>query len=157
MIDNLYVCRSRQKGENMLCNEQSSYPDKIDEMTFFQDVSLNTIEYMIEYQTLLSKGRYTDANKYINNQTGIYGCFACFFNMLENRIYALQNYLLNRRENSHEVLSKYIHEELSEHTHKELTKITGDKMKFNPVTNQSEIPEHAVAYTTVWTGGKYTN
>ena len=141
----------------MLCNVQSSYPNKVDKMTFFQDVSLNTIEYMNQYQRLLSKGKYTEANDYINRQTGIYGYFACFFNMLENRIYALQNSLLYWVENSHNALSKYTHEELSEFTHEELTKILGERVKFNPITNQSEIPDHAVAYITVWTGGKYTN
>jgi len=112
---------------------------------------------MNKYQNLISKGKYVEANKYINEQTGIYGYFACFFNMLENRIYALQEYLLNWIINSHEVLSKFTHEELSKYTYEELTKILGEKMKFNPIINQSEIPEHAVAYTTVWTGGKYTN
>lgn len=141
----------------MLCNEESCYPNKIDKMTFFQDVSLNTIEYMNQYQNLISEGKYSDANQYINNKTGIYGYFACFFNMLENRIYELQKYLLDGTENSHEALSKYTHKELSNFTHEELTKILGEKKKFNPITNQSEIPSHAVAHTTVWTGGKYTN
>ena len=77
----------------MLCNEISSYPDKIDEMTFFQDVSLNTIEYMNEYQKLISNGDFFEANKYISNKKGIYGYFDCFFNMIENRIYALQDYI----------------------------------------------------------------
>lgn len=141
----------------MLCDEQSFYPEKIDAMSFFQDVSLNTIEYMNQYQHLIAEGKYSDANQYINDKTGIYGYFACFFNMLENRIYALQKYLLNWEENSHKVLSKYTHEELSKFNHEELSKILGEKMKFNPITNQSEMPDHAVASITVWTGGKYTN
>ena len=141
----------------MLCNEESCYPNKIDAMSFFQDVSLNTIEYMNQYQNLISEGKYSDANQYINEKSGIYGYFACFFNMLENRIYTLQNSLLYRMENSHDALSNYTHEELSEYTHEELTKILGERVKFNPIINQSEIPDHAVAYITVWTGGKYTN
>ena len=77
----------------MLCNEISAFPDKVDEMTFFQDVSLNTIEDRNEYQRLLSNGKYSEADMYINRQNNIYGYFACFFNMLENRIYALQEYI----------------------------------------------------------------
>lgn len=77
----------------MLCNEESCYPNKIDAMSFFQDISLNTIEYMNQYQHLIAEGKYSDANQYINDKTGIYGYFACFFNMLENRIYELQNHL----------------------------------------------------------------
>lgn len=52
----------------MLCNEISSFPGKVDEMTFFQDVSLNTMEYKKEYQRLLSKGDYSEADRYINRQ-----------------------------------------------------------------------------------------
>lgn len=80
----------------MLCDEKSYYPEKIDEMTFFQDVSLTTIEYMNKYQALLSKGDYLEANQYIDRQNGLYGYFACFFNMLENRIFELQKYLLQK-------------------------------------------------------------
>jgi len=109
-----------------MCNEISSYPDKVDEMTFFQDINLNTIKYMDKYQKLLSEGRYYEASQYINNQKDICGYFACFFNMLENRIYALQEYILK-------------------------------KEKINPIIHQSETPEHAIAGTTIWTGGNYKN
>jgi len=140
----------------MLCNEISAFPNKVDEMTFFQDVSLNTIEYRNEYQGLLSKGRYSEAARYINRQNDIYGYFACFFNMLENRIYALQEYLLTSA-STHEDLSEYSHEALSQYTYEELTQISSGKNKFNPIIHQSEIPEHAISGISIWTGGNYTN
>ena len=139
----------------MLCNDQSSYPDKIDEMTFFQDTSLHTIEYMKKYQNLISAGKYSDANYYINEKTGIYGYFACFFNMLENRIYAIQKYLLDK-ENNHMGLANYTHKELSDYTHDEISLMMNSKNKFNPIINQSKIPNHATAGISIWTGGKYT-
>ena len=141
----------------MLCNDQSSYPDKIDEMTFFQDTSLHTIEYMKKYQNLISAGKYSDANYYINGKTGIYGYFACFFNMLENRIYALQDDLLNQPGDTHNDFSHYTHETLGLYHHDALAALPSEKTKFNPITNQSEIPDHAIAGMTVWTGGKYKN
>lgn len=137
----------------MLCNEISSYPNKVDEMTFFQDVSLNTIEYRNEYQRLLSKGNYSEAAEYINRQNDIHGYFACFFNMLENRIYALQENLL-RSASTHEYLSKYSHEALSQYTYEELTQLSGGKSKFNPIIHQSEAPNLAIAGISIWTGGK---
>lgn len=81
----------------MLCNPTSYYPDKIDDMTFFQDVNLETYPVMKEYERIISSGKYDEANEYINQQSGIYGYFADFFNLVENRIYTWQNYLLNKK------------------------------------------------------------
>ena len=80
----------------MLCNILSDYPGKIDDMTFFQDNDLENAEIIDQYENLIAQGKYTDANTYINQQKGIYGYFADFFNLLENRIYSLQEYLLTK-------------------------------------------------------------
>ena len=80
----------------MLCNPISYYPDKIDEMVFFQDNNLETMEIINRYNHLIAKGKYSEASDYINQQKGIYGFFADFFNLMENRIYSLQKYLLNK-------------------------------------------------------------
>lgn len=78
----------------MLCNSLSFYPSKIDPLIFFQDVSLDNIEIMNTYNEMISKGKYSEASKYINKQEGIYGYFADFLNAIENRIYNLQEHLL---------------------------------------------------------------
>lgn len=78
----------------MLCNPLSFYPDKIDPLIFFQDVSLDNVEIMNTYDNLIKQGKYTEASEYINSQSGICGYFADFFNAIENRIYNLQEYLL---------------------------------------------------------------
>ena len=80
----------------MLCDPISHYPEKIDDMTFFQDASLDNIEIIKHYNDLIAKGKYNEANEYINQQEGIYGYFADFFNLIENRIYSLQEYLLTK-------------------------------------------------------------
>ena len=80
----------------MLCNPISYYPNKIDEMIFFQDINLENIEIMNHYNDLISQGKYSEASDYINQQKDIYGFFADFFNLIENRIYSLQEYLLNK-------------------------------------------------------------
>lgn len=77
----------------MLCNTESYYPEGIDPMIFFQDNSLEKIEVINEYNSLIAKGDYAEANKRINDQEGIYGYFADFFNAIENRIFKLQEYL----------------------------------------------------------------
>lgn len=80
----------------MLYNPTSYYPNKIDKMTFFQDINLEQIEIMNHYNELIAQGKYIEANDYISQQENIYGFFADFFNLIENRIYNLQNYLLQK-------------------------------------------------------------
>ena len=80
----------------MLCNTMSHYPDGVDPMMFFQDVSLDKIDIMNTYNQLISQGKYTEASKFISQQEGIFGYFADFFNAIENRIYNLQKHLLEK-------------------------------------------------------------
>ena len=80
----------------MLCNPVSYYPNQIDEMIFFQDNNLENIEAINYYNSLVAQGNYDEANDYINQQSGIYGYFSDFFNLIENRIYSLQKYLLEK-------------------------------------------------------------
>ena len=78
----------------MLYNPISNYPDSIDPMIFFQDISLTQTEVMDTYNQLILQGKYSEATDYISDQHGIYGYFADYFNAIENRIYHLQEYLL---------------------------------------------------------------
>ncbi len=80
----------------MLCNPASYYPNKVDEMIFFQDNNLDNVKIMNHYNNLIAQGKYSKANDYINQQEGVYGFFADFFNLIENRIYTLQEYLLQK-------------------------------------------------------------
>lgn len=80
----------------MLCNPISYYPDKIDEMIFFQDNNLEKTDLINTYNNLVTQGNYSKANDFIHQQEGIYGFWADFFNLIENRIYNLQEYLLQK-------------------------------------------------------------
>lgn len=81
----------------MLCNPVSKFPEEIDPMIFFQDVKLQKKEIMDRYNKLIADGRYSEANDFINQYDGIYLYSADFFNLIENRIYKLQSYLLNTK------------------------------------------------------------
>lgn len=80
----------------MLCNPISYYPNKVDEMIFFQDNNLENVEIMNHYNELIAQGKYTEASDYISQQENVYGFFADFFNLIENRIYTTQEYLLSK-------------------------------------------------------------
>lgn len=80
----------------MLCNVTSHYPDGIDQMLFFQDNDLDKVDIINTYDQLIAQENYTEAGRYINQQDGVYGYFAGFFNAVENRIYNLQDHLLGK-------------------------------------------------------------
>ncbi|MCM1100140.1 MAG: hypothetical protein NC079_00685 [Clostridium sp.] len=80
----------------MLCDPASRYPDHVDAMTFFQDTNLKNIEVMRHYDSLVAQGRYDAACDHADQQEGIYGFFANFLNLIENRIDSLQDYLLSK-------------------------------------------------------------
>ena len=64
----------------MLYNPISNYPDSIDPMIFFQDISLTQTEVMDTYDQLILQGKYSEATDYISDQHGIYGNNADYFN-----------------------------------------------------------------------------
>lgn len=74
------------------CNPISNYPTEVDGLVFFQDNDLENIGFVNEYNRLIDKKKYDEANKFINENGSIYGFFADFFNLIENRIYNLQEY-----------------------------------------------------------------
>lgn len=80
----------------MLCNTISYYPNGIDNMLFFQDNDLEKISIINTYNNLIEQGKYTEAGKYINFQNNVYGFFADYFNIIENRIFNLQKYILEK-------------------------------------------------------------
>ena len=133
----------------MLCNPLSLYPDKIDPLIFFQDVSLEKVEIMETYDHLIKNGKYSDASEYINIQSDIYGYFADFLNAIENRIYNLQEYLLTIEPKklfiysdidpsfgTHAILSDYSNDALSEYTHEEISTLTDN---YNQISNKEKI------------------
>ena len=130
----------------MLCNTTSIYPNGIDSMLFFQDNNLEKTEIINEYNKLISQGKYDEANTFINQQEGIYGYFADFFNALENRIYALQEYLLSKPpkdqpfifyngdefpliNKGHKVFEQYDHEYLESYTHDGLKDMSNSEIQ----------------------------
>ena len=102
----------------MLCDPLSNYPDQIDDMVFFQDNSLEKADIMKHYNTLTAQGEYSNASNYINQQEGVYGYFADFFNLIENRIYSLQAHLQTKTKNNPFVSSQNDNEpdSVTEHT-----------------------------------------
>lgn len=75
----------------------SHYPEQIDSMSFFQDNSLDQTDIINSYNCLTAQEKYNQANELIHQQKTIHGCFSHCLNAIENRIEALQAYLLTKK------------------------------------------------------------
>lgn len=104
----------------MLCNTMSHYPDGIDPMLFFQDISLEKIDIINTYNQLIAQRQYTRASNFINQQEGICGYFADFFNAIENRIYNTQKHLLAKPPKVNPFISYEITDEVLSESFKDL-------------------------------------
>ncbi len=78
---------------------ESQYPIKIDPILFFQDNALDKSDIINTYNNLISQNQYNKANEFIIQHENIYRHSAGYFNAIENRIEALQEYLLTKRSN----------------------------------------------------------
>lgn len=73
---------------------ESKFPNNIDNRIFFQDLSLDQIPIMKQYDEMLHKNNnYTYASKFLNNsEVFFYG--AWILNLLEKRLLQIEDYLL---------------------------------------------------------------
>ncbi len=72
----------------------TKYPTSIDDRIFFQDISIDKLEIMKRYQAFIVAGAYTNASNYINNtNVSFYGAY--ILNMLEERLIAIEDYVVH--------------------------------------------------------------
>lgn len=81
-----------------MISEASNFPNEIDPMTFFQDVDLDHKDEMDKYYSLVAKGEFDNAESFLLETNGLHGYFAQLFNAFENRISAVQEFLLSQEE-----------------------------------------------------------
>ena len=75
-------------------NTQTVFPNGVDELQFFSDISIDQVTIMENYLRLLNSGNYTSASEYLKN-SGVFYYGAWFLNMMENRLRTIGNYLTN--------------------------------------------------------------
>ena len=75
-------------------NTQTVFPNGVDELQFFNDISIDQVPIMENYLRLLNSGNYTSASEYLKN-SGVFYYGAWFLNMMENRLRTIGNYLTN--------------------------------------------------------------
>ena len=75
-------------------NTQTVFPNGVDELKFYSDISIDQVPIMENYLRLLNSGNYTSASEYLKN-SGVFYYGAWFLNMMENRLRTIGNYLTN--------------------------------------------------------------
>lgn len=76
----------------------TKFPNAIDDRVFFQDIQISHVPIMKQYYELLKNGNYTIASELLNNSEVFYYGAWCL-NLLENRLIAIGNYVINDLEN----------------------------------------------------------
>lgn len=71
----------------------SVFPNSIDDLPFISDVDIPSKNIMISIQNYIDQGDYDNASK-LCNTNNITTINSDYFNMIQNRIYSLQNYLI---------------------------------------------------------------
>lgn len=80
-------------------NTSSAFPNQIDDLIFFQDITLDNAATLQHYQQLLQNTQYAEAAQFIQeSEIPYYG--AALFNLMENRIYATQKYFMENPKTS---------------------------------------------------------
>lgn len=72
---------------------ESVFPDSIDDLPFISDVDIPNKNIMISIQNYIDQGDYDNASK-LCNMSNITSINSDYFNMVQNRIYSLQKYLI---------------------------------------------------------------
>lgn len=73
------------------------FPDYVDDLNFFQDISIDKLPVMTKYNEMISRGSYSEASEYINQQdVTFYGAWV--LNMLENRLIAIEDFIIHSLE-----------------------------------------------------------
>lgn len=75
-------------------NTQTVFPNGVDELQFYSDISIDQVPIMENYLRLLNSENYTSASEYLKN-SGVFYYGAWFLNMMENRLRTIGNYLTN--------------------------------------------------------------
>lgn len=78
-------------------NVKSLFPENVDDLIFYQDVSLSNLSNKQYHESLIKSKRYTDASKYLKEQSNLHSYSAGLFNLIQNRIYCLQKYLQEKQ------------------------------------------------------------
>ena len=73
---------------------QTVFPNGVDELPLYSDISIDQVPIMENYLRLLNSGNYTSASEYLKN-SGVFYYGAWFLNMMENRLRTIGNYLTN--------------------------------------------------------------
>ena len=91
----------------------SKFPNEIDPLSYYSDVTISQQTIMDQYNDYITQGQYSSAYDLIDQST-IFGWFASYFNMIENRISSTQTYLTKTLSAEHPDQNLYTESEPTE-------------------------------------------
>ena len=76
--------------------ETSLFPTEIDDLLFCNDIDLEHLEESNYHEQIAEAQQYSQASDYLEKTATMDSFCASLFNLMKNRIYNTQNYLLNK-------------------------------------------------------------
>ena len=77
-------------------NETSSFPNSVDDLLFCNDIDLEHLQESNYHNQLALAQQYTQAGEYLEQTANMDSLCASLFNLIKNRIYNTQQYLLTK-------------------------------------------------------------
>ncbi len=74
---------------------QSNYPSEVDDLLCLSDINIEQLPISNQHKTLIEQEHYTQAGELLENSS-IDSMCASLFNLIENRIYATQDHIVNK-------------------------------------------------------------
>jgi len=85
---------SYNKNSVFAVSSAGTIPNKVDDLIFFEDINKNEIAIWNEFERIMSTGDYEAAHTYIKGYAEVHGYFGDLYNLMVNRIKAVQNFLV---------------------------------------------------------------
>lgn len=79
---------------------KSVYPDGIDDLIFFHDISIDQKDIMNNHRRKINEQKYTEGTRLLQNSGLEHAYCADLFNMFENRLYAVQKRMIDEPKES---------------------------------------------------------
>lgn len=82
------------KNSVFAVSSAGTIPNRVDDLIFFEDIDKDQLSIWNEFERIMSTGDYNAAQTFIKGYADVHGYFGDLYNLMVNRIKAVQNFLV---------------------------------------------------------------
>lgn len=87
------------KNSVFAVSNAGTIPNRVDDLIFFEDINKDQITIWNEFERVMATGDYNAAQTFIKGYADVHGYFGDLYNLMVNRIKAVQNFLVLNQTN----------------------------------------------------------